>query len=66
MKKPINSDRLVFEVHSYTPITSNLVRVSEPARKVLNEIQSETGLSARAIVSQMVIWCSDKIEIKEI
>lgn len=59
------SDRLILEVHR--PIaTSNVVKIRTDAREVLMTVQTETGLSASYIVSEMIKFAADKIEIKEV
>ncbi|MCI8979173.1 MAG: hypothetical protein HFE51_10960 [Clostridia bacterium] len=59
------TDRLVLEIHK--PVsTSNVVKIRPDAREVLTAIQRETGLSAAYIVSEMIKFSADKIEIKEV
>ena len=59
-------DKLVLEIHKSTPITSELVRISEEARNKVREIQIETGLSASVIVSKMILFAAENYVIKEV
>ena len=59
------TDKLVLKVHK--PVsTSNVVKIRPDAREVLSQIQTETGLSATYIVSEMIKFAADKIEIMEV
>lgn len=59
------TERLVLEIHR--PVsTSNVVKIRPEARDILTQIQAETGLSATYIVSEMIKFSADKIEIKEV
>lgn len=60
----MKKDRLILEVHRYAPITSNLVRLPDDVIGIIKSIQIESGLSASSIVSQIVRWAQDKIEIR--
>lgn len=59
-------DKLVLEVHKSSVIKSNIVRLPDEAIRTIQVIQLETGLSASFIVSQMIQFSKDKIEIKEV
>ncbi|WP_432352965.1 hypothetical protein [Anaerotruncus rubiinfantis] len=59
-------DKLVLEVHKSSVIKSNIVRLPDEAIRTIQVIQLETGLSASFIVSQMIQFAKDKIEIKEV
>lgn len=58
-------DKLVLTVHK-TTITRDVIRIDGEAMDIIREIQAETGLSAKYIVSQMVKFAADKVEIKEV
>ena len=59
------SDRLILEIHKQAA-ASNVVKIRPEAREILQSIQLETGLSATYIVSEMIKFAADKIEIKEV
>ena len=59
-------DKINLEIHRPVPITVDRVRIDEEALKVLQELQRETGLPARRIVSELIKQGSRLIEVKEI
>ncbi|KKI51252.1 hypothetical protein [Christensenella hongkongensis] len=59
-------DKIILEIHRPVPITVDRVRIDEEALKVLQELQRETGLPARRIVSELIKQGSRLIEVKEI
>ena len=62
----MKKDNLILEVHKCPEITSNIVRIQDSAIEVVKALQRESGLSASSIVSKIIIWSQDKIEIKEV
>ena len=62
----MKKDKLILEVHKCPEITSNIVRIQDSALEVVKALQRESGLSASSIVSKIIIWSQDKIEIKEV
>lgn len=59
-------DKLILKVHKSAVITSNLVRLPDDAIAIIQALQLETGLSASKIVSEMIKFSRDRIEIKEV
>lgn len=57
--------KIVLEVHKNKSNVGDTVRITQKAQDKLSEIMLETGLSARYIVSQMIIQGSNFLEIKE-
>lgn len=56
-------------VHKTPDVSAGLsghVRISPEAEVVIRQLMRETGLSARSIVSQIVIQSAEQIEICEI
>lgn len=43
--------------------TCGVVRISEEAEAVIHQLQLETGLSARCIVSQIILQGADLVEV---
>lgn len=58
-------DKLVLTVHRNT-ITQDVIRIDGEAMDIIRQIQAESGLSAKYIVSKMVKFAADKVEIKEV
>lgn len=58
-------DKLVLTVHRNT-ITRDVIRIDGEAMDIIRQIQAESGLSAKYIVSKMVKFAADKVEIKEV
>jgi hypothetical protein len=61
----MKDNTLILEVHK-TQTNGNVVKIRPDAREVLRSIQRETGLSATYIVSEMIKFAADKIEIREV
>ena len=59
-------DKLILEVHKSAVITSNIVRLSDEAILQIKQIQAATGFPASQLVSKMVMYAAERIEIKEI
>lgn len=57
--------KIVLNVYHPEKGTCGVVRLSEQAEKLVKRIQRETGLSAKYIVSQIIIQGYDLVEIKE-
>lgn len=58
-------DKLILTVHRNT-ITRDVIRIDGEAMDIIRQIQAESGLSAKYIVSKMVKFAADKVEIKEV
>lgn len=60
-------DPFVLKVYkSALPSKGEVVRISPEAQQALNEVLRETGLSARAVVSQMILFCAERCIVKEV
>lgn len=59
-------DKLILRTYCSNVITSNLVRLPNDAINIIRSLQAESGLSASSIVSQIIRWAQDKIEIREV
>lgn len=60
----MTEDKLILTVHKNT-ITQDVIRIDSKAMAIIRQIQAESGLSAKYIVSKMVKFAADKVEIKE-
>ncbi len=52
-------------INLYVPteeIKSNVVRIDEPAREKIAEIQRSYGVSARRFVSELILHYADEVE----
>ena len=59
-------NKILLETHHPHLITVDRVRIDEEALRIVQELQTETGLPARKIVSEMIKQGSQFIEVKEI
>ena len=57
--------RIVLKAHKSKGTVGNVVKISKEAQKALSTVMRETGLSAKYIVSHIVIQGYDFLEIKE-
>ena len=57
--------RIVLKAQKSKGTVGNVVKISKEAQKALSTVMRETGLSAKYIVSQIVIQGYDFLEIKE-
>ena len=57
--------RIILKAHKSKGTVGNVVKISKEAQKALSTVMRETGLSAKYIVSQIVIQGYDFLEIKE-
>lgn len=58
-------NKIVLNVYRPEKGVCGVVRLSEEAERRVKQLQRETGLSAKYIVSQIIIQGFDLIEIKE-
>lgn len=58
-------ENLVFEVHRTEPV-GNVVRINDKTRKIVNQLQRETGFSATRIIEMCMEYASGNYEIKEV
>lgn len=58
-------NKIVLNVYRPDKNVCGVVRLSEEAERRVKQIQRETGLSAKYIVSQIIIQGFDLVEIKE-
>ena len=57
--------RIVLKAHNSKGTVGNVVKISKEAQKVLSTVMRETGLSAKYIVSQMIVQGADCVELVE-
>ena len=53
--------RIVLKAHKSKGTVGNVVKISKEAQKVLSTVMRETGLSAKYIVSQIIIQGYDLV-----
>ena len=56
---------IVLKAHKSKGTVGNVVKISKEAQKVLSTVMRETGLSAKYIVSQMIVQGADCVELVE-
>ena len=56
---------VVLKVHK-TPDVAEIVRITPEAGERLLQLQRETGLSARYIVSQIILQSADEVRVEEV
>ena len=61
----MNENKIVLTVHRPEPSFCGVVRLDKQAESLVKQLQRETGMSAKYIVSQIVIQGYDLVEIKE-
>lgn len=44
---------------------AEIIRLDSKAANIVAELVNQTGFSAQTIVSQMVMFCKDRVEIEE-
>lgn len=57
--------KIVLNVYRPEKGMRGVVRLDEEAERLIRQLQRETGLSAKYIVSQIIIQGFDLVEIKE-
>lgn len=62
----MKDDKFILEVHKSALITSNIVRINDEAAEVVKQVQRETGLPAMQIISKMILFAAERLEVKEI
>lgn len=61
----MNENKIVLTVHRPEPSFCGVVRLDKQAETLVKQLQRETGMSAKYIVSQIIIQGFDLVEIKE-
>lgn len=61
----MNENKIVLTVHRPEPSFCGVVRLDKQAEALVKQLQRETGMSAKYIVSQIIIQGYDLVEIKE-
>lgn len=61
----MNENKIVLTVHRPEPSFCGVVRLDKRAEALVKQLQRETGMSAKYIVSQIIIQGFDLVEIKE-
>ena len=60
----VMKNKIVLNVYRPEKETCGVVRLDEEAEQLVKQLQRETGLSAKYIVSQIIIQGYDLIEVK--
>lgn len=58
-------NKIILNVYRPEKGACGVVRLDEEAERLVKQLQRETGLSAKYIVSQIIIQGFDLVEIKE-
>lgn len=58
-------NKIILNVYRPEKDVCGVVRLDEGAERLVKQLQRETGLSAKYIVSQIIIQGYDLVEIKE-
>ena len=61
----MNENKIVLTVHCPEPCFCGVVRLDKQAEALVKQLQRETGMSAKYIVSQIIIQGYDLVEVKE-
>lgn len=61
----MNEKKIILTVHRPEPSFCGVVRLDPQAEALVKQLQRETGMSAKYIVSQIIIQGIDLVEIKE-
>lgn len=57
--------RIILKAHKSKGTVGNVVKIRKEAQKALSTVMRETGLSAKYIVSQMIVQGADCVELVE-
>lgn len=57
--------RIVLKAHKRKGTVGEVVKISKEAQRALSIVMRETGLSAKYIVSQMIVQGADCVELVE-
>lgn len=61
----MSEKKIILTVHRPEPSFCGVVRLDKQAEALVKQLQRETGMSAKYIVSQIIIQGYDLVEIKE-
>lgn len=61
----MNENKIVLTVHRPEPSFYGVVRLDKQAEALVKQLQRETGMSAKYIVSQIIIQGYDLVEVKD-
>lgn len=61
----MSENKIVLTVHRPEPSFCGVVRLDKQAESLVKQLQRETGMSAKYIVSQIIIQGFDLVEVKE-
>ena len=61
----MNEKKIILTVHRPEPSFCEVVRLDPQAEALVKQLQRETGMSAKYIVSQIIIQGYDLVEVKE-
>lgn len=59
----MNENKIVLTVHRPEPSFCGVVRLDKQAEALVKQLQRETGMSAKYIVSQIIIQGFDLVEV---
>ncbi len=62
----MQSKNMILKVHKAEPIKGGIVRIDDEAMKIIQQMQKETGLSARKLISECVKFSSQHYEVIEV
>ncbi len=62
---PKSKDKLIFTPKQFADTRNARVRLSENAADIVNELWLKTGLSATEIVSRMIEFAAERVEIEK-
>jgi hypothetical protein len=65
-RRMMMAETIKFKVHKADLMTADHVKIDDEAKEIIRQVQRETGLTARTIVSRMIKFCKDKWEVAEI
>ena len=61
----MNEKKIILTVHRPEPSFCRVVRLDPQAEALVKQLQRETGMSVRYIVSQIIIQGFDLVEVKK-
>ncbi len=59
-------DKCIFYAQKSRNTSSEVVRLSKSTMGIISEIREATGMPASKIIEEIVAFCEDKIEIREV
>lgn len=59
-------DKFIIQTYQSNVMTGNIVRLTDEAAQTIRQIQRECGISARRLVSEMIRFAAERLEIREV